>query len=136
MASRAEPARERYDAGMTHLLINLRNVPDDEIEEVRALLDEHAIDYYETAPNRWGISSGAIWIRDTGQLAAAKGLMATYQSERRQRARDDYAAARKDGSAETFLSQVRRQPLRLVLILLAIAFAVGVSFWPFLLAGG
>lgn len=121
---------------MTHLLLNLRHVPDDEIEEVRSLLDEHAIDYYETAPNRWGISSGAIWVRDAAQLVDAKRLMATYQAERRQRARDDYAAARRDGSAETFLMQVRRQPLRLVMILLAIAFAVGVSFWPFLLAGG
>jgi hypothetical protein len=120
---------------MTHLLLNLRHVPDDEIEEVRALLEQHQINYYETAPNRWGISAGAIWIKDTSQLAEAKSLLKVYQDERRQRARDEYAAAVRDGTAETFWQQVRRQPVRLVLILLGIVFAIGLSCWPLLLKG-
>ncbi len=49
---------------MSKLLMNLRHVPEDEADEVRALLDEHAIAYYETKPSRWGISSGGIWIAD------------------------------------------------------------------------
>jgi hypothetical protein len=34
---------------MAKLLLNLRNVPDDEADDVRALLDEHDIAYYETS---------------------------------------------------------------------------------------
>lgn len=103
---------------------------------MRALLEQHAIEYYETAPNRWGISAGGIWIKDAAKLLEAKQLMSVYQAERQSRARDEYAAARKDGTAETFWAQIRRQPMRLIMILLAIAFAIGVSFWPFMLAGG
>ena len=43
---------------MTTLLLNLRQVPDDEAEEVRALLNEHRIAFYETTPSLWGISPG------------------------------------------------------------------------------
>ncbi|MCX7041690.1 MAG: DUF6164 family protein, partial [Gammaproteobacteria bacterium] len=32
---------------MSKLLLNLRNVPDDEADDVRALLDAHGIAYYE-----------------------------------------------------------------------------------------
>ncbi|WP_421711891.1 DUF6164 family protein [Alcanivorax sp.] len=47
---------------MTTLLLNLRRVPDDEADEVRALLEQNQILFYETAPSMWGISSGGIWL--------------------------------------------------------------------------
>jgi hypothetical protein len=39
---------------MTTLLLNLRRVPDDEADEVRALLEQHQILFYETAPTCGG----------------------------------------------------------------------------------
>ena len=95
---------------MAKLLLNLRNVPDDEADEVREWLARESIDFYETRPSPWGISSGGIWIRDDAQIARAKALMADYQARRRQRAQATLKAAKEDGTAETFASLLRERP--------------------------
>jgi len=120
---------------MRTLLLNLRHVPEDEANDVRALLVEHGIEFYETAPNRWGISAGAIWIAEDAPAVEAKRLLAVYQDERRVRARTEYAEAKRDGSASTWWSLLRDEPLRVVTILIAIACVIAISLWPFLLAG-
>lgn len=121
---------------MRHQLLNLRHVPDDEAREVREMLDAHHIAFYETEPNRWGISAGAIWIADDQDALKARELMVAYQSERKVRARAEREAERLEGTAETFWSQARRQPLRLIMILLGVAVFVALSLWPLLLSGG
>ena len=121
---------------MAVLLLNLRDVPDDEAADVRALLEEHAIDFYETEPNRWGISAGAIWISEDCDAPRAMELMARYQDERKARVRVELEEARRDGTAESFWGQTRKQPARLVLILFAVAIFVALSLWPLLLAAG
>lgn len=120
---------------MSKLLLNLRHVPEDEAQEVRGMLERNAIAFYETQPNRWGISAGAIWVSDEGQVALARSLMAEYQAQRKASARSEYENARRDGTAATFWSQVRREPLRLLLILFGIALCIALSLWPLLLAG-
>lgn len=110
----------RYHVRMAKLLLNLRNVPDDEAGEVRAWLKDSGIGFYETTPSSWGISSGGIWIREDAQIARAKALMAEYQAQRRQRAQADRAAARGDGSAETFGSLLRERPGYVLGVLAAI----------------
>lgn len=110
---------------MAKLLLNLRMVPEDEADEVRAFLDAHRIDYYETEPSRWGISFGGIWVRHDADVAEAKRLMAEYQAQRRESARAAHAAARRDGSGETFADIVRQQPLRVLLTAAAILFLLG-----------
>lgn len=119
---------------MRHQLLNLRHVPDDEAQEVRELLDANQIPWYETEPNRWGISAGAIWIADDKDALKAGELMAGYQTERKIRARAEQEAARLEGTVETFWSQARRQPMRLIMILFGIAIFVALSLWPLLLA--
>ena len=105
---------------MSKLLLNMRNVPDDEADEVRAMLDEAKIGYYETRPSRWGISFGGIWVEDERDVDRANALMAQYQDQRRDRARAERAAALRDGTAETFADVVRREPLRVLLVVLGI----------------
>ncbi|MDN5848716.1 MAG: DUF6164 family protein, partial [Nitrococcus sp.] len=61
---------------MSIILLNLRGVPEDEAEEIRDLLTEHGVAFYETLPSRWGISMGAIWLRDEHQREEAKQLIA------------------------------------------------------------
>ncbi len=95
---------------MAKLLLNLRNVPADEADEVREWLARETIDFYETTPSPWGISSGGIWIRDDAEVARARLLMADYQARRRQRARAALEASIEDGSAETFAGLLRRRP--------------------------
>ena len=106
---------------MAHLLLNLRNVPDDEADEVRALLDAAHIAYYETRPSRWGISAGAIWIADEADAFAAQQAMAAYQLHRRERARAERDQAEIDGTAPTLWSNVRAEPVRAIVVLLTAA---------------
>ena len=115
---------------MSKLLLNLRYVLDDEIEDVRVMLDENRIGFYETEPSRWGISHGGIWVRDDDDLPRAKQLMAGYQAERQARVRAENDAARRDGPAETFLDVLRAQPGRVLLIVLAIVLLLGLVAWP------
>ncbi len=120
---------------MSKLLLNLRMVLEDEADDVRALLDAHRIEYYETQPSRWGISYGGIWVTHDQDVAQAKSLMADYQAQRRSRARDERATALREGTADTFASVLRREPVRVLLTLLAILALLGlVALVPLLLA--
>lgn len=49
----------RYHRVMAKLLLNLRNVPDDEADDVRALMRDNLVQTYETRPSNWGISPAA-----------------------------------------------------------------------------
>jgi len=49
---------------MSKILFRLNGVSEDEIEDVRELLTEHDIDFYETPPGNWGISMPAIWVKE------------------------------------------------------------------------
>ena len=120
---------------MSKLLLNLRMVLEDEADDVRALLDAHRIEYYETQPSRWGISYGGIWVTHDEDLVQAKALMADYQAQRRSRAREERATALREGTADTFASVLRRDPVRVGLTLLAILALLGlVALVPLLLA--
>jgi hypothetical protein len=117
---------------MSKLLLNLRDVPDDEADDVRRFLDSAGIGYYETQPNLWGIS-GCIWIRDDSNVAEAKRLMAEYQRGRQARAREERAEAERNGTAETFVGVVRAQPLQVALIVIAVALLLGLVALPVML---
>ncbi|MEP6633249.1 MAG: DUF6164 family protein [Luteimonas sp.] len=106
---------------MAKLLLNLRNVFQDEIDDVRAMLDAAGVAYYETQPSRWGVSYGGIWLRRDEDLTEAKRLMTEYQAQRSKRVRAEHDAAKRDGTAETFATVLREQPLRVLLTVLAIA---------------
>ena len=118
---------------MSKLLLNLRDVPDDEADDVRRFLESGGIAYYETRPSRWGISGGGIWIREDGDVAEAKRLMAKYQRERQARAREERAEAERNGTAETFADVLRTQPLRVALAVITVALLLGLVAIPALL---
>jgi hypothetical protein len=105
---------------MAKLLLNLRNVPDDEADEVRAWLKESGIAFYETRPSPWGISNGGIWVSEDDDIVRAKALMADYQRKRGEQARARQAAAERDGTAETFATLLRDRPWYVVGMVIAI----------------
>ena len=102
---------------MSKLLFNLRGVPDDEAEEVRALLSENNITYYETSPGNWGISLPALWLEDDNQLAEANGLLDRYQHERMLSARAEYARLSAEGKTPTLFDNLKANSLRVILTL-------------------
>ncbi len=121
---------------MSKLLMNLRNVPDDEADDVRAMLDTERIAFYETRPSIWGISAGGIWVTEDVAFADARRAMDDYQQQRATGARAEYAAARRAGTADTFVTLLRADPVRVVMSVLAILFALGLIALPFLLLRG
>jgi hypothetical protein len=110
----------------------LRYVPDDEADDVRALLEAREIEYYETRPSMWGVSAGGIWVRHDRDAAAAARVMADYQDRRRAHARGEYEAAKLKGAA-TFAAALRAHPLRTAVILIGIAIVLALSAAPFLM---
>ena len=119
-----------YHPRMAKLLLNLRNVPDDEADDVRALLDEHDIAYYETSPGFWNISLGGIWVREDAAFAEAKRLMGEYQAQRGARVRAENEAARRDGTAGTFWTVLRNEPMRVLVAVFGILFAIALVVLP------
>ena len=120
---------------MSKLLFDLRNVPDDEADDVRALLDAHGISYYETKPAAWGLFGGGIWITEDERITDAKSILSDYQLQRQAAAQAAYAAARRDGTAETLWTTLRREPRNALVLLITIVFVVGLTVLPFVLLG-
>lgn len=110
---------------MSTLFLNLHNVPDDEADDVRALLDAQGIAFHETRPSMWGISFGGIWVTDDADFAAAKLAFDDYEQQRSVRVRAEFAAAKQAGTAPTFLSLLRDDPLRVVMMVLGILIVLG-----------
>ncbi len=117
---------------MARLLFKLNGVPEDEAQDIRELLDEHAIDYYETPAGRWGISLAAIWLRDEEQWQQANELIDRYQEQRYLNARADYERQKAEGRLESWLDRLRHSPLQMIIYLLAIAVILYISLYPFI----
>lgn len=113
--------------------MNLRQVPDDEADEVRELLKQHDVPYFETPPSRFGISSGALWLGDDGRREQAQALLVQYHEQRRERAREALELAQREGRAATFWSQLRSEPLRVVSALIVIAALAALCALPYFL---
>lgn len=116
-------------------LFALNGVPDDEADDVRALLTTSEIDFYETSAGNWGISVPAIWLHDDSQLAKARALLDDYQRERFSRARDDYRQQQQEGRQRTVLDLIRENPLRFFAYLAVIAVILYFSIQPFMQIG-
>lgn len=117
---------------MAKLLFHLGNVPDEEAEEVRRLLDEHAIATYETRAGFWGLGVAAIWLRDEAQREQARSLIDAYQQTLGERMRDEHASLAARGEAPTLWRRLKRRPLRTLLLALLAAAVLAISLLPFL----
>jgi hypothetical protein len=119
---------------MPKLLLNLRMATDDEAADIRDLLDRHHVDWYETQPGFWGISAGGIWLRDLERAAEVKQLLDEYQKQRVVRVRAELEAERREGRAPTFIGELRANPGRMLVQLLAVALLIVLTIaLPFVL---
>jgi hypothetical protein len=123
--------RERVET-MPELLFKLRNVPDDEVEEVRQLLNDHEINFYETHAGGWGISMPGIWLPDDHQFKEAKSLLEHYQRERTQRMRSLYEELKREGKHQTTIDRIMENPVRFILLTIVLLFILYISLSPFL----
>jgi hypothetical protein len=113
---------------MSKLLFRLRGVPDDEAEEVRTLLTDHQIDFYETFAGNWGVSLPAIWVRDETQFIEARALLDAYQAARSARVREEYARLKKEGKHKTIIDSFRENPLGFIAYVFIVIALLYISF--------
>jgi len=107
-------------------------VPDDEADEVRQMLDDHSIPWFETSAGRWGISFPAIWLKDDRDQVRARELLDACQQQRVEKIRSEEAERRQRGEHSTVMSQFIQRPVRTVLAVLFIAVIIYFSVTPFL----
>lgn len=117
---------------MSTQLFSLSGVPDDEADEIRELLSENEIDYYETPANRWGISAAMIYLKDKKQLEKARSLIAKYQAERAYAAREEYERLKREGKSETIIDKIKQAPIKVIFYLALIALILYLSIKPFI----
>ncbi|MDR9467649.1 DUF6164 family protein [Marinospirillum sp.] len=117
---------------MAVLLFKLSNVPDDEAQEVRELLDEQGLDYYETTAGRWRLGVDAIWLNNNEDAEVASKLLYNYQQERRNKARQEQADLQARGQAPRFMDKLATQPGKVLLSGLGILAILALGLIPVL----
>jgi len=106
---------------MPKLVFRLRNVPNDEAQDIRELLEGNDIAYFETSAGNWGISLPAIWIHESEKFEFSRQLIDEYQSARSVRLRREYQASRENGEAKTVWQSFKENPLRFIAFSVMIA---------------
>ncbi len=117
---------------MAKLLFKLRDVPLDEAQDVRDLLTENNLEFYETHAGNWGIAMAAIWLKDESQYPEAMRLINEYQLQRSQQFHADYAELKRKGHAPTLLGNILQSPLRFIVYIFSIAVILYITVVPFL----
>jgi hypothetical protein len=118
---------------MARLLFKLAQVPEDEAHEIRSLLNEKGISFYETDAGFFRVGVDAIWLVDGAQEEEARALIRMYQSERAARAQHNYAQLVEAGQAPGIWQHFCAQPLRFIALTVAIIFVAGLTLLPFVI---
>lgn len=116
---------------MAILLFRLNNVPDDEAHEVRQLLQENTINFYETDAGFWRVGVDAIWLPDNTQEDFARALLKQYQQERTSSQQQEYAEREAKGEVFSVWQKLMAHPIRFLAMLIAIIFILALSTVPF-----
>ena len=116
---------------MSKLIFNLKSVPFDEADDVRNVLAENDINFFESPPGNWGISVHALWLHDDAQSTQAKQLIDEYQLERSQRIKIETQEKIDNGEIETFFQRVLSHPIQFIGFFAIISFILYLSVMPF-----
>lgn len=123
--------RKLLSTTMPLKIMTLRNVPEDELHEIRDLLTRNGISFYETPAGNWGISSPAIWLENENQQQLAQQIIADYQKQRQIAAKHDYQRLKEQGEHKTLKDSFSENPLRFVFYVLVILGLIYISTKPF-----
>ncbi len=115
---------------MAKLLFKLNQVPDDEANEIRDLLNQAEVSFYETSSGRWGLSFAAIWLDDEKQFEQAKNLLDEYQLQRSQTNQQNYQSLKQQGSL-SFWRMFSHSPIKTIAVLLFVGILLYLTINPF-----
>ena len=114
---------------MAQLVFRLKYVPEEEADDIRQLLTDNDIEFYETQAGRWQISMAGLWVRDKDQAQQARELI---EEDQRQRAISHANLTPWDWFSG-FFTHAKQNPVEFLFTLAAILFVLGLSLFPFLL---
>ena len=114
---------------MATLVFRLKYVPDEEADEIRQLLTDNDIVFYETNAGRWQISMAGFWVKDKEQAIKASALIREDQMVRAQGMRPITAGQWVLG----YLQHTRQNPAEALFTLIAVLLILGISIIPFTL---
>ena len=117
---------------MAILLFKLANVPEDEAEDIRQLLNVHEIPFNETQAGRFKIGLAAIWLLDKTDLAQAKALIEHYQNERYENAQEYKLLLQEIGFFASIVLHIQQNPLQGLVSISAIIIVLILSVLPFI----
>jgi len=112
---------------MSLLFFRLNGVPADEADEVRELLADNNIEFYETSAGNWGVSMPAIWLYHPEDALQAQPLLDDYQQRRAITQRNLYLQAKRDGEHPGFWQRTLDKPLHFLAYCAALALVVYAS---------
>jgi len=110
---------------MSVLIFRLNGVSNEEANDVRELLDNNQMAFYETHAGRWGLSIAALWLKNEDQLNEARYLLAEYQQ---QRERNNKGVTIEQSTWQ----RIVQDPLHYCLLIAAIIAVAAISVLPFL----
>lgn len=117
---------------MAKLLFKLKSVFDDEADDIKTLLNDNEIDFYESPAGNWGISMHALWLNDHSQFEKATQLINDYQIERSQRIKQEIQQQKDNGEFETLFQRLLNRPVQFLVYSAFILFIIYISIMPFL----
>ncbi len=112
---------------MATLVFRLKYVPDDEADDIRQLLSDHDIAFYETSAGRWQVSLAGIWVKDKEQARQARALIHDDQQQRALHMKAPTLGQWLLG----YIQHARENPAESCFTLLAIVLILGLSIYPF-----
>jgi hypothetical protein len=116
---------------MAYLIYRLNTLPDDEINEIRELLNENTISFYEThrSPLGWGIAG--FWTPYEIHLKNATQLIQTYQIQRSQKAFSFQEKSKKEGLQLSRWHYFLTSPIKHLFLFSFILFFIFSILYPF-----
>lgn len=113
---------------MSKIVFRLKDVPEEEADGVRELLTDKDIEYFETDAGRWGISIGALWVKDNDDFDVARELIEEFQLQYRKDVQHQFEKDKQEGKVFGFWQRFSQYPLQvlayLILILIVLAFTL------------
>ena len=114
---------------MATLIFRLKFVPDEEADEIRQLLIDNDIAFYETNAGRWQISLAGLWVKDKEQALQARALIKADQVERAK----DMVPPSLAQWLLGYIQHTRQNPIESLFTLLAVVLILGITLVPFTL---
>lgn len=117
---------------MAQFLFSLSGVTGEEAEEIRQLLTDNEIPFYETGAGFWGTGVAAIWLENDADMTLSRQLLDSYQQQRGDRIRREWQQAKLDQTYRGWLARFKEQPVKMVLFISLAVLVAYLSVSPFI----